>query len=196
MNLQALLWDFGDTLADERWMLAPLAGAPGWPATYGQVLQGGELADRWNVGAVTAADVAAVFGEALSVPAERILGHMRACCREVSLYADVMALAAGLAAPQAIVTINPDIFSEVVVPTYGLRDRFQAIVTSWEERTLSKADLCDVAMARLPGAVDREACLLIDNRMENVAEWRARGGAAWHFRGVDGLARHLSDLQP
>jgi hypothetical protein len=182
MNLQAVLWDFGDTLADERWMLAPLDGAPDWPATYRQVLDGGDLADRWNSGAATSAEVAQVFGEALGVPAERILGHMRACCLNVCLYADVMALAAGLAAPQAIVTINPDMFSEVVVPACNLHARFQAIVTSWEERTLSKADLCDIAMSRLPGAVDRDACLLIDNRIENVVEWRARGGAPGTFR--------------
>lgn len=188
MNIQAVLWDFGDTLADERWMLAPLDGAPGWPEAYRQVLDGGDLADRWNTGSATAADVAAEFGRALGIPAGRVLAHMRACCRKVALYPDVMALAARLEAPQAIVTINPDIFSEVVVPACHLRDRFATIVTSWEERTLSKADLCDIAMSRLAGAVDREACLLIDNRMDNVAEWMARGGAAWHFQDCAGLA--------
>jgi hypothetical protein len=194
MNLQAVLWDFGDTLADERWMLAPLDGAPGWPETYRRVLDGSDLADRWNVGSASCDDVAEEFGWTLGVPAARILKHMRACCRNVSLYPGVVALAARLEAPQAIVTINPDIFSEVVVPAYDLAARFATIVTSWEERTLSKADLCDIAMSRLPGAIDRQACLLIDNRMENVAEWRARGGAGWHFQGCDGLANHLSAL--
>jgi phosphoglycolate phosphatase-like HAD superfamily hydrolase len=193
MTLQAVLWDFGDTLADERWMLAPLDGAPGWPEAYRRVLDGGDLADRWNVGSIAAADVAEEFGRALSVPGHRVLRHMRACCRKVSLCLDVMALTAALAPPQAIVTINPDIFSEVVVPHYALRERFAAIVTSWEERTLSKADLCEAAMSRLPGAVDREACLLIDNRADNVAEWRARGGAAWLFEGYRSLTEHLSD---
>ena len=28
MNYDAVLWDFGDTLCDERWMLAPLDGQP------------------------------------------------------------------------------------------------------------------------------------------------------------------------
>jgi hypothetical protein len=193
MTLQAVLWDFGDTLADERWMLAPLDGAPGWPQAYRTVLDGGDLADRWNIGSIAASDVAAEFGQAIGVPAQRILQHMHACCRKVSLYGEVMALAERLAVPQAIVTINPDIFSETVVPTYDLSARFAAIVTSWEEQTLSKADLCDIAMTRLPGAVDRKACLLIDNRPDNVAEWRARGGAAWLFEGCRHLVEHLSD---
>lgn len=194
MNLQAVLWDFGDTLADERWMLASLHGSPGWPSAYRQVMERGDLADRWNAGKATTADVAEQFSATLGVAKDRILGHMRACCRNVSLFPDVMALTARVWAPQAIVTINPDIFSDVVVPTYKLRDRFSIIVTSWEERTLSKADLCEAAISRIPGAVDRAACLLIDNRPDNVAEWRARGGRAWLFEGCIGLAEHLSDL--
>jgi hypothetical protein len=194
MNLQAVLWDFGDTLADERWMLAPLAGAPGWPEAYRRVLDGGDLADRWNMGLATAAQVADELGGEIGVSGKAVLEHMRACCRNVSLFPDVMALVAKIAAPQAIVTINPDIFSEMVVPAYDLRARFTTIVTSWEERTLIKADLCEIAMSRLPGAIDREACVLIDNRLDNVAEWKARGGAAWLFEGCDGLAEHLSHL--
>jgi len=194
MTFQAVLWDFGDTLADERWMLAPLAGAPRWPEVYRQVLDGGGLADRWNVGSMSAADVAAEFSRALGIETGCILDHMRACCRNVSFYPDVMALAARLDGPQAIVTINPDVFSEVVVPAYDLSARFDAIVTSWEARTLSKADLCDVAMSRLAGGLDRQACLLIDNRMENVAQWRTRGGAAWLFQDCGGLADYLAPL--
>jgi phosphoglycolate phosphatase-like HAD superfamily hydrolase len=194
MNIQAVMWDFGDTLADERWMLAPLEGAPGWPGAYRRVLEGGDLADRWNSGSAAAVDVAEEFSRALGVSAGCILQHMRACCRNVSLYPDVMALAERLDAPQAIVTINPDIFTEVVVPAYDLSTRFATVVTSWEERTLNKADLCDIAMSRLPGAADRKACLLIDNRLDNVAEWRSRGGAAWLFQDCESLAGHLAPM--
>jgi hypothetical protein len=175
-------------------MLAPLEEAPGWPEAYQRILDGDDLADRWNLGVTTSTEVAEELGRELAVPGDAILAHMLACCRNVSLYDDVMALAAKLQAPQAIVTINPDIFSEVVVPEYDLGMRFATIVTSWEERTLSKADLCDVAMSRLPGAIDRAACLLIDNRMDNIAEWRARGGAAWLFQGCGALTAHLSQL--
>jgi len=194
VTLQAILWDFGDTLADETWMLAPLAGAPDWPAAYGRILGGGDLADRWNLGRATARDVAADLAAGLGVSAANVLDHMRACCGNVTFYADVMALAAGIGLPQAIVTINCDVFSEIVVPTYRLSERFQAIVASWEEGTLSKADLCDIAMSRLAGATDRARCLLVDNKLENVLEWRARGGAGWHFRGGASLTRRLSRL--
>lgn len=55
---------------------------------------------------------------------------MRACCRNLSFYPNVMEVAAATNLPQAIVSINPDIFSRVVAPAYGLERRFTAIVTS------------------------------------------------------------------
>jgi FMN phosphatase YigB (HAD superfamily) len=193
-SLQAVLWDFGDTLADETWMLAPLPGVADWPAAYGRILGGGDLADRWNLGLATAAEVADELAAGLGTPGARVLAHMRRCCGEVVFYPEVMELVAKLSLPQAIVTINSDIFSEIVVPTYALADRFDTIVTSWEEASLSKADLCDIAMSRLPGAVDRASCLLIDNRLENVVEWRGRGGRAWRFQASAPLAAHLFQL--
>ncbi len=45
--LKCILGDFGDTLADERWMLQPLDGVPEWAEAWTQVA-GGELADAWN----------------------------------------------------------------------------------------------------------------------------------------------------
>lgn len=194
MIIQAVLWDFGDTLADERWMLAPLPGAPDWPTVYQQILDGDDLADRWNLGQATTVEIAEELAAALGVSPDSIERHMQFCCRNITFYPAVMALAAKLACPQAIVTINPDIFSTVVVPTYRFHERFASIVTSWQERTLSKADLCDIAMTRLTGATDREACLLIDNKLDNVLEWRARGGRAWHFQDAGSLAEHVLGL--
>ncbi len=187
MKLQTILWDFGDTLADERWMLAPLPGAAGWPAAYRQIIDGDDLADRWNLGLATMAEVAEALALRLGVNPRRVIDHMRACSRDLVFFPRVMDLVKVIELPQAIVTVNCDVFSDVVVPAYSLNERFETIVTSWEEATLSKADLCDIAMARLPGATDRGACLLIDNKLANVLEWRARGGAAFCFEGADAL---------
>ena len=33
-GVRYLLWDFGDTLADQRWMWPSPAGVPGWTARY------------------------------------------------------------------------------------------------------------------------------------------------------------------
>jgi hypothetical protein len=89
------------------------------------------------------------------------------------------------------VTINCDIFSEVVVPALDLARRFKVIVTSWEEGIEDKAELCDIAMARL-GLANRAECLLIDNCEDNVAAWRARGGSGHHFVGEDAFCEQFA----
>jgi hypothetical protein len=49
--LKCILWDFGDTIADEWWMLKPLDGVPDWMEAWTQVVSS-ELADSWNLGEV------------------------------------------------------------------------------------------------------------------------------------------------
>jgi hypothetical protein len=65
-------------------------------------------------------------------------------------------------------------------------------VTFWEEGTLSKADLRDIAASRLAGATDRASCLLVDNGINNVREWR--GAVAWRFQGGAPSAARLGQL--
>jgi len=46
----AVLFDFGDTLADETWMYADLGVFPDWPNTYRSVV--GPLGTDWGLGRV------------------------------------------------------------------------------------------------------------------------------------------------
>lgn len=52
MALKCVLWDFGDTLAGERWMLESPPGVPQWAEVWSRVA-GEELADPWNRGEVS-----------------------------------------------------------------------------------------------------------------------------------------------
>jgi hypothetical protein len=194
MAIRALLWDFGDTLVDERWMQAPMDGAPSWPDLYREFSAKGDLADRWNIGAATLDDVASAFAVRLGVDAARVRGHMQDCCRKVSFFPLIRELSDRCELPQAIVTINPDIFSTIIVPTYGLRDRYDPIVTSSQSHTLDKGDLCDIALERWNGRYARAECLLIDNKMECVTGWQDRGGSAYHFRNEKDLYDEFAAL--
>ena len=42
--------------------------------------------------------------------------------------------------------------------------------------------LCGVALARMPGDIDRSEALLIDNKEVNVEGWRRRGGRGYLYR--------------
>jgi FMN phosphatase YigB (HAD superfamily) len=89
--------------------------------------------------------------------------------------------------------VNSDVFSHFVVPTYALDSVFDVIVTSWEEHTLDKARLCEIALERLGGSDPAEA-LLIDNIEQNVDAWRARGGQAYLYESDERFAADVVRL--
>jgi hypothetical protein len=94
--------------------------------------------------------------------------------------------------PQAIVTVNPDIFTNIVVPEYQLDRRVDLIITSWQQGTVDKSTLCGYAIDQLGIAVSLAECLLVDNRADNVLAWRSKGGAAYHFRGENAFCEEFA----
>jgi beta-phosphoglucomutase-like phosphatase (HAD superfamily) len=124
----------------------------------------------------------------LGIAADAAMAHIQARCRDVRFFEHAWAAARARTRPQAIVTLNPDLFTRFVSPTYRLDSVFDVIVTSWQEHTRYKASLCEIALERLGGEDPSEA-LLIDNIDANVDAWRARGGQAYWFRGDEEFAR-------
>jgi FMN phosphatase YigB (HAD superfamily) len=178
-----ILWDFGDTLADERWMLQSPEGVPQWSDAYrAHIVEDTELIDAWSAGTATAEDVAGQLAPALGFDVATTLKHMRDACRRLHFFAAVMQSVRarrqrGLA--QAIVTVNADVFSDVVVGEYGLADLFDTIVNSCHFGTADKVDLCAIAMEHL--GHDIEVTMLIDNIADNVRRFEERGGAGYLF---------------
>ena len=46
MSIEIILWDFGDTLVDQRWMLKELPGFSGWPKLFRDEIWDGELGNN------------------------------------------------------------------------------------------------------------------------------------------------------
>ncbi len=180
--LRCVLWDFGDTLVDESWMLEAPDGVPAWTAVWSDVARG-PREDAWNRGDVTEDEIIEAVASRLPMTAEQVRAHARRCCARIRFFETPWALARSLRLPQALVTVNPDGFSNWVVPEHRLDEVFDLIVASWEERILDKAELCQIALDRLGGAVDPSDALLIDNKEANVEAWMARGGRGYWFRG-------------
>ena len=186
-EVRYLLWDFGDTLVDQRWMWPSPVGVPGWTALY-QALPDTDLDTSWNIGETTTEELLAAFAAELGCNPELLMTHTEQRCGELQFFEHAWAAARAHARPQALVTVNSDGFSRFVVPRYDLDSVFDAIVTSWEEHTMDKARLCEIALDRLGGHDPAEA-LLIDNMEANVEAWRALGGQAYLFVGDDEFAR-------
>lgn len=159
-----LLWDFGDTIADEWWMRRPPPDRPAWPAAWQSVMA--ELADGWNVGVVCADDVHRALAERLGWSVEGVAQHARDCCERIVFHETAWRVARERRRTQALVTVNPDIFEQWIVDHHRLRYVFDVIVVSAAEGTADKSALCDVALARLGYDGDRSEALLIDNRSD------------------------------
>jgi FMN phosphatase YigB (HAD superfamily) len=163
-----------------------------WTECY-RALASGEVGTRWELGEMTTEQVAAMLAAELGITVSAVTAHIQSRCRDLQFFEHAWGAARSRALPQAIVTLNPDLFTRFVVPNYALDSVFDVIVTSWQEHTRDKVRLCEIAVERLGGKEPAEA-LLIDNIEANVDAWRARGGQAYWFRSDTGFARDLARL--
>ncbi len=175
--IECLLWDFGDTLCDERFIWS--SGAE-WMEVYHSFDDGG-LGAQWNVGAIDTKVFATHLAARMGRSSASIVDHMIARCGQIQFYRNVFEFFKSHHLPQAIVTVNPDIFTTTIAPKYDLASFCEVIVTSWEEGTDNKRRLCDIALAKMGLECSRASALLLDNKQTNVSEWVEAGGAAYLY---------------
>jgi len=192
MAPEALLWDFGDTLVDERWMRRCPAAHPEWEAAWTAVMD--HWADRWNAGEVGMREVFAALADRTGMTQHDVAAHARDCCRRLVFNPAAWRVAREHRLPQALVTVNPDLVARYIVPAYELATVFDVIVVSYAEGSVDKPSLCRRALDRLGFESDRSAALLIDNRQDLVHAWQAAGGAGYWFRGDEQFRRDVRGL--
>lgn len=187
-RVECLLWDFGDTLCDERFIWS---SGPEWMEIY-ETFDNDGIGARWNLGEIDTNRFAEHLSQRMNKPAASIVAHMHECCQQIQFFERTYTFFKSRHLPQAIVTVNPDIFSEVIVPTCNFQNDCDVIVTSWEEQTDDKRILNRVAIDRLGLSCENSAALLIDNKKTNVDGWMGVGGAGYHFVGDEQFARDVA----
>ena len=118
MTTRCVLWDFGDTLVEQDWMLTPPDGIPDWPAAWLEIARGANE-QPWNLGEVGTETIASGVAERLDMPLVDAMRHIDRCCRGIRFFDAPWAAARGCPLPQAIVTLNPDLFRTLVVLIYS-----------------------------------------------------------------------------
>lgn len=91
----------------------------------------------------------------------------------------------------ALVTINADVFTRVVVPSHRLDDLFDVIVNSADRRELDKRALWHRAFEAMGSQIGFHNSLLIDDSMKCVKWFRELGGDAYCYRGDRELEQWL-----
>lgn len=180
MAPEVLLWDFGDTLVDERWLYRPPQSWPSWTDEWTEVMK--LHAEGWSDGSKSRSVIFAAMADRSGMNLAAVERHARECCTRLELHETAWRVATEHHATQALVTVNADLFGDWIVPDYGLATMFDTIVISCSERTSDKTELCLIALDRLGLSGDRSDALLIDNRPDLVEAWRAVGGAGYWFQ--------------
>ena len=192
MRVECLLWDFGDTLCDE---LSLWRTSPEWMEVYRSFDDG--LGAAWSLGDLDTRGFAAELAKRMTLTEVEILAHLNRT-ELFEFFPFTYAFFRSRHLPQAIVTVNPAFFSEVIVPGCALDEVTDAIVVSAEERTIDKGELCLRALARMNVACEPSRALLIDNKKSNLDAWSGRGGIGYLYTtdatfrqdvagGIDGL---------
>jgi phosphoglycolate phosphatase-like HAD superfamily hydrolase len=192
VSAAVLLWDFGDTLVDERWMHRAPAHCSAWARAWTDTMA--LLADDWDAGRLRERAVFEALAERTGLGVDEVEQHAATCCNAIEYHSGAWRVATERHRPQALVTVNPDLFVERIVPAHGLEQIFDVIVVSCSEGTTDKTRLCDAALDRLGFDGDRRDALLIDNREDLVEAWRHHGGSAHWYRSDAGLEAALPDL--
>ena len=179
----AVLFDFGDTLADETWMHTDLGVFVDWPDTYRAVVA--PLGTDWGLGRITTSEVARRVAAALGVEHHAVEQHFDQLHRAMRFFPRVVSAVRkrhDRGATQGLVTVNPADFGSILT-LHGLWELFDVVVVSGQEGVDDKAALAALAAERMGIAV--EDTILIDNIERNVIGFRAVGGQGYHFRGED-----------
>jgi FMN phosphatase YigB (HAD superfamily) len=106
---------------------------------------------------------------------------LEASCRALRFNPAVEALARQLqtdGVPTALVTVNMDCFSELVVPHHRLGELFDVVVNSADHDSLDKRDLWPLAFEALDVPSGYAGSWLIDDSVRNVETFRRLGGRA------------------
>jgi phosphoglycolate phosphatase-like HAD superfamily hydrolase len=194
MRVRCLLWDFGDTLCNE---LSLWRVSPDWMEVYRSFEDG--LGAAWSLGELDTRGFASELARRMPLSEAEILAHLKRTDL-FEFFPFTYAFFRARHLPQAIVTVNPAHFSEVLVPAFGFAAVTEAIVVSAEEKTIDKGELCRRALERMDLGCDPSQALLIDNRKSNLDAWARQRGIGYLYTtdaafrqdvagGIDGLAR-------
>jgi len=131
-------------------------------------------------------DIAEAVSQRTGVPCSEVEAFLRKGCRSIKENPEVISFARYLKAnhvPMALVTVNFDIFNDVIVPSHGYSDVFPVIVNSCDFGTPDKNRLWPIAFRQFSPPVHYSDCLLIEDKKSEVERFLGNGGSAIHYTG-------------
>jgi len=194
-HVQCLLGDFGDTLCDERSLWRVSAE---WMDVYRSFDDDDRIGAAWSLGDLGTDEVVARLARRMTKSEAEIRAHLFRTDL-FRFFPFTFAFFQARYLPQAIVTVNPDVFRDLA-EKLGLASRVETVVVSAEEKSVDKGVLCELAIRRMATPCDHGRALLIDDKQSSLDAWAGRGGIGYLYTtdeafqrdvagGIDGLAQ-------
>ena len=193
-QIDSIIFDFAGTLCFGRYF-EPLGQES--LDTIGTLVFGDSSprwADPWMRGDLTSQDIASYLSEHLVESEEVILSALRKGCSNMTFNPVVYGLALEqreVGRKTALVTINMDVFSEVVVPSHELDSVFDLVLNTADHRTLDKSILWRKAFGAFGPEFSFETSVLIDDSPKQISRFRSLGGHAYQYEGDQALQAWL-----
>jgi phosphoserine phosphatase len=193
-KIETIVVDYAGTLSNGRYFHCAPAECPDLGRVASEVLFAPDSAlfDPWMEDRLCARDIATAIAPLVHRSAAIVERCMRERCRGLPLNAGVVEFVQTqrrLGRRAALVTVNVDLFTEIVVPDQHLDLLFDVIVNSADYGTLDKRNLWPIAFEELGGGY--ATAFAIDDSLRNVRWFTELGGFAYCYTGDDALRSWL-----
>jgi FMN phosphatase YigB (HAD superfamily) len=144
-------------------------------------------ADPWMAGELSSRDIAGYLSSHWPITEEEVLRTLYDGCSKMTFNPAVWRFAQKQKQSGrkiALVTLNMDVFTEIIVPSHNLDTTFDVIVNSSDHKELDKTKLFQTAFDLLgSNQYTFHTSLLIDDSQKQVDAFRRMGGMAYRYVG-------------
>ena len=197
-TVDAVIFDYGFTLSSEYYFNIPHPRIAHWREVIQEsVFSSESVTSDWMRGRISLREIAKILQNRTGEDLESILAYLRDGCRKLRENHAVVSLAWKLkehAIPIGLVTVNFDVFSDIIVPEHRYDELFDVIVNSCDHGETDKRVLWPMAFAKLGGHIGYSNCLLIEDGEKNPQRFREAGGHAIQYADDATFATDISTL--
>ena len=184
-TIQAVIFDYGFTMSSEYYFNVWHPRIPRWNELIQESIFSDEgVTNDWMRGRIGLRDIAGILHERTGVDSGSILGCLKDGCRNLRENRAVVEFAGqlkGQGIPIGVVTVNYDVFNEVIVPEHGYDELFDVILNSCDFGEIDKRMLWPIAFSRLGDHIEYGNSLLIEDGEKQPQQFRDAGGHAIEY---------------
>jgi hypothetical protein len=184
-DIKCVIFDFANTLSSSHYFQTNPPQCPNWRKLFEEhVFSVKEKLTSWCTGNLSAIEIAKEIQPFSKMPLETMISEMHAGCKNIVFNNEVMQFAKNQHKHNrktALVTVNIDLFSEIISPFFGFNNLFDVVINSADFKTDDKETLWQTAFNQLKNDISYNNTLLIDDSEKWVSIFLKNNGNAFQY---------------